>query len=324
MKNIIVMGGLGCGLFCATVVGLLGVQGRLNYEGTKGIPGLSLFFDAPPPSEHGEGEDGHAVKAEHTEEFGRKPRRDIEYIEGQSIKGDSGAKAGGAGGGADAHGDEPSRSDPHETGPGRIRRTPEVPGNEPNSTSSRLKREFDNTRMRLESMAPGHLFDLSRIKASGLSAEEINALIERSKKMKQEIETERAVLRKSRRDLEIREQDIADRQKTVTDLIHQVDTERSNVEMMIADFNGRILELRVDEESALKETAGTIASLEPEAAMRLILDYWQSEPGQVKAIKILAVMSREKVDEIIAQMETKQMRDVLEKRMTVARAKKRK
>lgn len=47
MKNTLVMVGVGVALCCVTVGGLLGAQGRLNYEGTKNIPLLSALFTPP-------------------------------------------------------------------------------------------------------------------------------------------------------------------------------------------------------------------------------------------------------------------------------------
>lgn len=48
MKNAMVMCGIGVALACVTTGGLLGVQGRLNHEGTKEIPVLRWMFPAPP------------------------------------------------------------------------------------------------------------------------------------------------------------------------------------------------------------------------------------------------------------------------------------
>lgn len=41
----------GLGLFLMTVLGLLAAQGRLDYEGTRGVPVLSWFFAAPDKTE---------------------------------------------------------------------------------------------------------------------------------------------------------------------------------------------------------------------------------------------------------------------------------
>ena len=51
----------------------------------------------------------------------------------------------------------------------------------------------------------------------------------------------------------------------------------------------------------------------------MILDYWRTPDGQIKVIKIIAVMEKSKVDEIFALMQTKQLREILDKRANLAR-----
>jgi len=63
MKNILIMGVAGAGLFVGTVVGLLGATGRLNYEGTQGLPLLSGLFEPPPAEADEAGAEGAGGKA---------------------------------------------------------------------------------------------------------------------------------------------------------------------------------------------------------------------------------------------------------------------
>ena len=51
MRNVLIMVGTAVALFAATVIGMLGLLGRLNHEGTAGIPLISALF---PPEEIGE------------------------------------------------------------------------------------------------------------------------------------------------------------------------------------------------------------------------------------------------------------------------------
>ena len=371
MKNLLVIGATGIGLFSATVVGLLAAQGRLNHAGTKGIPVLNSFFPEPPPAEETDGEKkdgegdaahgdatkdgaksegshgkapaphaggadghgdtghatkgpaapGHADKGSHGQ--GAHPKPIVEYVEGRSIKEPPAEAGGGHGEAPDAgHGDAHKATD--------VVTTPKLPDDaDPEKIQQeRHKREFTRTMERLVRSdegynGPGDLFDLKKISAN-FSVEEVNDIIGRAKKVEQELELKRAELANRERSLETRERDIADRQDRVSKLLSKVDAERAKVEKTIEDFNRRVLELRSDEESSLKEAADTIGSLDAEAAKKLILDYWRTPEGQNRAIKILAVMEKSKVDEILATMETTAMREVLEKRMTVVRTGKKK
>ncbi len=354
MKNLIVMGATGAGLFCATVAGLLGVQGRLNYEGTKNIPVLNSLFTAPLPSADGEaGEDGDHPKTaagqtddhaggtkghekpgdeEHGDEShgdgghdkkSKEPQTKYEYVQGKSINAPPPDEGGGGHGG----GDEAAQGgDAHGEGkPKKSRKTPSRPDHKTpeQERQAKLQREFERKKQWLHSIddryrGPGDLFEMPRIKA-GMSVEEINSVVSRAQSMMKDVERKQAVLEEQRLNLEVRERDIADRQGRVDKLINQVQEERTKVEQAIEEFNKRVLYLRPQEESGLKEIARTVASLTSDAAKELIMNYWRTPEGQNKAIKILAVMDKEKVDLIIAEMETQTMREILEKRMTIVR-----
>ena len=75
MKSVLLMTLAGTSLFGGTVVGLLAVQGRLNFDGTRGVPVLESLFAEPAETES---EDSHVTPAgeEHPrlEGLGREPR----------------------------------------------------------------------------------------------------------------------------------------------------------------------------------------------------------------------------------------------------------
>src|SRR5262245_55140260 len=47
MKSLLLMMLAGSGLFVGTTVGLLALQGRLNWSGAQGVPLLQSMFDVP-------------------------------------------------------------------------------------------------------------------------------------------------------------------------------------------------------------------------------------------------------------------------------------
>ena len=64
MKKPLVLGVGGVALFAGTVLGMLALQGRLNHEGTQGIPVLSSFFPAAPQPDPGHEPSGKNDKSD--------------------------------------------------------------------------------------------------------------------------------------------------------------------------------------------------------------------------------------------------------------------
>jgi DNA-directed RNA polymerase subunit F len=265
MKNILVMGAVGVALCCVTVGGLLGAQGRLNYEGTKNIPLLNALFTPPaPPAPRADPEEKpHSVARSRVAHVAPTPVRNGDL--------ESGDGASGAG-------------------------MPTANG-----------------------FAPGGLIDLPKLSASGMTIDEVNAIVEQVRNTKIELAKERAEMQQLRRDLEVRERDVTTRQAHVTGLMRQVLDGRATLERAIKDFNERVVELPAEQEAAYAGIARTIAKLVPEAGAELIVDFWQTPGGQAKVVKILAVMPEDRADEILACLDTKRVREILEKRMTVKR-----
>jgi DNA-directed RNA polymerase subunit F len=262
MKNILVMVAVGVALCCVTVGGLLGAQGRLNYEGTRNIPLLNTLFTPPTPRADPE----------------EKPHSGV-------------------------------RSRVARVAPAPARKRDPMTGDGASGAGMPTPNGF----------APGELIDLPKLSASGMTIDEVNAIVEQARKTKIELAKERAELQQLRRDLEVRERDVAARQARVTGLMQQVIDGRATLERAIKDFNARVVELPAEEEAAYAGIARTIAKLVPEAGAELIVDFWQTPGGQAKVVKILAVMPEDRADEILACLDTKRVREILEKRMTVKR-----
>ena len=315
MKRLLLMAVVGSGLFIGTILGLLGAQGRLNYEGTQGIPVLHSLFPKPEVAEG----DAEIVEGEQqTPATEGATERPIEYVVGSSVDVEPGQEAEGSDGAAD--GSKPTSEGENPEG------TQDEAVDEEEQEQARMQRDFERERARLQSLSsgygrPGDLFDMRQIEAaSGMAVEDINEIIQRVQNTEKELVEERAVLSKLRRDLELQSQDIADRQSRVDREMKHVVAERTKVEQMIEDFNKRVLVLSVDRESGLKEIARTVESLSPERAMELIMDYWKKPADQDKAIEILAVMDPDKADEIIGLLDVQYIREILRKKATVVRS----
>ena len=271
MRNLLVMGAVGAALVCVTVGGLLGAQGRLNYEGTRHIPLLNSLFSAP--------EEAPVTRKPSTR---NSPAREATV-------------------------------------------TPNVV-TQTKSALRKKERATDSAELpRLSGMpaargfGSGELFDLRRLEAIGLTVDDVNAIVEQARKDRQAAAAERSELYRLRRGLEVRERDVAERHARLAKLMDDVVTERKRVEQAIQDFNERVTELRIDEVAALEETARTIGKLTPAAGAELIVEFWQGEDGPNKVVKILAVMNKDRADEILAHLDTRRAREILEKRMTVIR-----
>ena len=131
-----------------------------------------------------------------------------------------------------------------------------------------------------------------------------------------------ASLEKKKRDLETQMMDVLERQEEVSKQMQGVLQERDKLNRRIEEFHKKVLLVKQDELEGLKENARNIANLEPEIGRDLILSWWIKGPeGQARAIKTLSLMSRESVEAILAEMETDRIREILDKRLTLARLK---
>jgi hypothetical protein len=160
----------------------------------------------------------------------------------------------------------------------------------------------------------GQLFDLARIEAAGLTVAEINAIVEQARADRRQLAAERAELRRQRLELEMRERDVEERRQ-----LQEVVAERGRLEQAVREFNARVTEIRIDEMAALEEAARSIARLTPAAGAELMVEFWQGDDGPNKVVKLLAVMAADRADEILACLDTRRAREILEKRMTVIR-----
>lgn len=285
MRNQLAMVGTGLGLFVLTVLALLGVQGRLTYEGTKQIPLLHSCFPEPEAPA---------------------PRRLPRPSSGDGTAGGTVAQ--------DPAVSTPAQSEQVEGAAGR--ETPvegAVEGALPMKGAAALA-GTDGPYGGIDQGDP--LFAFDRL-PPGMTVEEIDAVIAHARQAEAELVAARAEVEARDRGLRARERDLEERQEQLTRLLEQVEEERAKVEARIAALHGSVIALRPDEAAAYRATASTVASLDPEIARNLIEDYWQSADGQERAVRILSVMEPRRADAILGLLDTKMMREILERRMAV-------
>lgn len=351
MKNILVMAVAGIGLFAATAVGLLAAQGRLNYEGTRGIPLLSMLFSEPPKKDGKAGE-GDAKGAEHgKEDQGKEGVKEKEHGEPKApdersklVKSDEPlpfrkagsilnppkeGEGGGHGGGEkpkggehgapeSGHGSEAAKAEEHgsaekETQGEGAKGHGEGEAQKPTEWQQKVDDLMGEGQYRR-----GRLFQFQRLEG-GMSSDELNEILKRAQKMQTDLENREKAIERRKQELDARETDIRDRQKAVADKLVEIQNERAKLEREVEDFHKTVLLIRHDEEKGFQDLARTLASFEPKKSADILLEMWQTEEGQVKALKILTVMDPEPADAIVGEFQTKQIRDFLEKRLKVIR-----
>lgn len=357
MKNILVMAVAGIGLFAGTSVGLLAAQGRLNYEGTRGIPLLSMLFSEPPKKEGKDGKDGKEAKdasgekgaAEHGTDPHAKPEdqghgepkskdersklvktdEPLPFRKAKSIlnppKEDGGGGHGGGGGGGGEHG-APADHGKAESGSAEHGKAEEHAadhakegdqGHGDAKKPTEWQQKVDDL-MGEGQYRRGRLFQFQRLEG-GMSSDELNEILKRAQKMQQDLENREKAIEKRKQELDARENDIRDRQKAVADKLVEIQAERAKLEREVEEFHKTVLLIRHDEEKGFQDLARTLSSFEPKKSADILLEMWQTEEGQVKALKILTVMDAEASDAIVGEFQTKQIRDFLEKRLKVIR-----
>ncbi len=319
MKNVLLMVITGIGLFLGAMVGLLAAQGRLTYEGTRNIPVLNRLFEKPAEEPDNKGNEGNennkgnggnqAEQREPQDDFGNPVEEQLPYRRG----GLSGNDAdGGHGTGAAPSGET-------------IVRKPKPPKHrDPGRERTRTEREWAMQRNQMESRHPypRGLFDFKVIKAD-ITPQEFNDMVRQIQKKQQQMVEMDATLNKKRRDLETQMDDVMYRQQEVAKQMQQVVLERDKLDGRIEEFHKKVLLVKQDELEGLKENARNIANLDPETGRDLILSWWNQGPaGEARAIKTLSVMTRESVEAIMETMETDRLREILDKRLMLARTKK--
>lgn len=315
MKNLVVMIGAGLGLFVATVVGLLGAQGRLSWEGTKGIPLLHSLFEPPPghaevgkePAATGEqpgGAHGEPTPGVHLEGLGKEEKR--QYRVGPAI------------GTVDPAG--PKKLETATEGGDTKTETPDEghPKPEPHAADSEFRAKTE-TLLGQGQYTRGKLFDFPKIKAR-MSVEDMNAILDQAQAEKEAAERERAVLGQRKAELDARESDLRDRELRILEQMRSIEQVRTQLNERIEAFRDQVILVEKHEAADLQADATTLAAFEPKRASALLLEWWKrSDADQAKVVKVLSVMEADAANAILQTMEVPQAREILDKRAQVIR-----
>ncbi len=325
----------GIGLFAGSAVGVLAVTGRLNHEGTQGLPLISAFFAAPPPEAGGDGNgepgkengkdagrtDGHGTAAGSAQDPAAQGPDQPSLKKGRSVF-ETEKPAGDGGHGAppaDPHGTAPA--DPHAAqGP-----EAKAPQGLPKTQDGATQQEQDFQKMgqnlandRGNAYSPGNYFRFDGLPA-GITPEKLNEAWERVQQQIADIQKRNAAIDQREADLRILEQDIARRQTEIAAERTRVETMQKDLEGRIAAFQQQVKMVRLDEVAGLKRNAATLASFSPAKAAELVQENWRSEAGQDLMLKTLEVMDKDKANGILGALPNGMVRDVLERRLRVVR-----
>lgn len=331
MKSIVLMTLVGTGLFSGTMAGLLAVQGRLNFEGTRGIPVVEMLFTEPEGEEHGEEGEGGALVSPHATvddldaaHGGGHEEQPPERLDGLGrearLPREAGpevarnAAAGGAPAGRAEH-PEQSHDDPHageNQGGGHDNDhggDSHASGGHGSEASLPHKAE---SLMGQDQYRRGQLFSFPRLE-SGLSIEELDQMVSSASELKKNLERRQSALEQREADLAAREADLQDRERAVLAKMREVLQERTKLEEEIASFQESYTMVRSSEVEQYRTYADTIAGLDTEQGSQIITQLWESEEGRTKAVKILKMMSADARGEIFAVLTPGQTQEILDR-----------
>lgn len=310
MKNILVMAGTGIGLFVATAVGFLGMQGRLNYEGTRGIPLLADFFVAPEvPLEQGdEGQDaGHEVEQRPTVDL-LDSNDGIQVIHDTvNIDEDGG---GGHSAATEEEGGESNEGVNHSHESRQLNRA-----RESLQPSPRDEWLLQNESARGTS---GVFFSFPRMESS-LTVKEINEIYRHAKATEDEVERRIEELDERELRLSQRERDVQDRADVLSDRIRDILGMERDLQDKVTEFEAKVLLVSRSQEEDLKPFADSLSAFDPKKAAEIVRSMWETEAGRLKISMVLKIMDPDVQNAILADMNVQEIRDILDNLLKVHR-----
>ncbi len=308
MKNILIMAVAGIGLFTATIVGVLAATGRLNHEGTQGIPVLAGFFHAPEEVSEtegtaaDEGETAHPPESMLSREGPLEVNSDPLLVKPLS----------------QALGHEPEP----ETGQESLRQPQDDEMNQhPREGETEEDTEHRWVMERLLGQGRDRTGGLFGFVESKITADQINETWRKANKALEDAERRATVLDELESLLSVREQDLHDREAALAAKMKEIEGQQRKLDARITQFHQDVNLIRDDEVETLKSVGGYLASLELEMASLLIQDWWKTEEGQDRAVKVLSVMDKDAAAAIIGALPIQQVRGFLDQRLRLSREK---
>ena len=310
MKNILIMAVAGIGLFSATIVGVLAATGRLNHEGTQGIPVIAGFFHAPEEVSETEGTAADESETAHPQEpiLGKEEPLAVN---------------------TDPLQEKPlSQAVGHAPEPEESMESVRQPQDDEMSQHPRDGETLEDTEHRhiMEELygqrgnQGGRLFGFPPVE-SRVTADEINEAWRLAKLALADAKRRATVLDEMESLLAVREQDLHDREGALATKMKEIEGQQRMLDTRITQFHQDVNMIRDSELANLKSVGESLASLEPETAGLLIQDWWKTDDGQGRAVKVLAVMDKDAANAIIAALPIQQVKALLEQRLKLSREK---
>jgi hypothetical protein len=295
----------GVGLFTGTVAGLLAAQGRLNHEGTRGLPLVHALFPAPKaePVTAAEQVKGPAPDVEpRLAGLGREPELPREL--GPEVELESAMAEGRA---LESTAGENPGSAEHATAAdaGSAPAAPHAPGD------TGFAQRVDSL-MAQGQYRRGKLFEFPQL-ASGMSVAEIDEILASAQELRQALERQREALDQREAELAAREADLEDRERAVLERMREVLQHRGELEEQVAAFRRSYSLVASNEAAELQSYAETLSALPAEKSSQIILRYWQTEDGADKAVKILKLMEKDPRDELFNLLTAEQTQAILDR-----------
>lgn len=316
MKNILVMAGTGVGLFTATVVGLLGMQGRLNYEGTRGLPLISGFFSAPeksaeePAVDAATGEDGAPPADKPEEKVDLLGSGSGVKITERSVSFDDTAKE--EGGAAEA-----------ET-PGSPRPAGETEAVQPQEPADLIPKPSPREEWMQQEQSSrgkaGQFFQFPQMETS-LTVDEINEIYRYAKQAQDAADKRLDALDEREKKLEQRERDVQDRGKALTGQILEIQRMERELQDKVEEFEAKVLLVSKSKEQDLKPYADSLATFEPDKAAEIVRNMWETESGRLRISMVLKIMDPDVSNAILSEMEVTEIKEILDNLLKVHREK---
>lgn len=166
--------------------------------------------------------------------------------------------------------------------------------------------------------APGGYFTFQGMPA-GMTPEELNTAWQRVQGVLAELEQRKAALDQRERELGELVADIDNRQRALGKKADEITAQQKELEERIRQFKEQVKLVRSDEVAGLRRNAQTFESFEPKKSAELVKAQWATPEGQAEILKTFEFMNKDKVNEIIQELDNALIKDVLKMRLLVSK-----
>ena len=154
---------------------------------------------------------------------------------------------------------------------------------------------------------------------AGLTPEQLNEAWQRVQGVMQQVEQRKQALDLRDKELQELADDISRRWKQLGQERLQIEQMQRKLDAKIQEFQKTVKLVRNDEVAHLKRNAETMAAFERSKAAELVEQQWATEAGQVEILKLFEFMEKDAVNEVLAELPTPMVQDIMKKRMQVSR-----